>query len=169
MKSAKGQKLSWIGLLLLFVPYLLTGCVMVAYGPSVIVGSLTLAPGGTGYVSVRIYGLNDLQSLQVGPNGRFTFDPQVIHVKAIEGINGFRVFANQIDNTSGEAIFLTAYPGGSKSEDGVVRIEVKTVGGVGASSAVVITAIDVLADSQGNDIADYEIYDGIVRIGGLNR
>lgn len=153
------------GLLLALMTAMLSSCVMVAYGPSVIVGSVNLNPGATGQVTIRIFGLDDLQSLQVGPTGRFTFDPQVIQVKAIEGINGFQVFASQVDNTKGEALFLAGYPGGSKSEDGIVQLEVEAVGSVGTSSALTITAIDVLADSQGNDITDYEIYDGKVTLG----
>lgn len=153
------------GLLLTLMAALLSSCVMVAYGPSVIVGSLALPPGETGYITIRIFGLNDLQCFQVGPNGRFTFDPKVVHVKAIEGLNGFQVFASKIDNDKGEALFLAAYPGGSKSEDGIVQIEVQAVGNAGASSTLAITAIDVLADSQGHDITDYEIFDGRVMIG----
>lgn len=153
------------GLLLALMAALLSSCVMVAYGPSVVVGSLSLPPGGTGYVTIRIFGLNDLQAFQVGPTGRFTFDPKVVQVKAIEGVNGFQVFASLIDNDKGEALFLAAYPGGSKSEDGVVKIEVEAVGSVGASSPLAITTIDVLADSQGNDITDYEILSGEATIG----
>lgn len=152
------------GLLLTLMAAMLSSCVMVAYGPSVVVGSATLLPGGIGTVTIRIFGLNDLQSLQVGPIGRFTFAPQVVQVKAIVGINGFQVFASQIDNAKGEALFLAAYPGGSKSEDGIVQIELEAVGNADASSALTITAIDVLADSQGNDITDYEIYEGRVTI-----
>lgn len=153
------------GLLLVLLAAGLSSCVMVAYGPSVVVGSLTLPPGGSGYLTVRIFGLNDLQSIQVGPGGRFTFDPQVIHVKGIEGINGFQVFASLIDNANGEALFLAAYPGGGKSDDGIVQIEVEAVGQAGMSSALEITAIDVLADSSGNDITDYEILNGRATVG----
>ena len=152
------------GLLLAAMAALLSSCIMVAYGPSVVVGSLTLSPSETGYVIIRVFGLGNLQAIQVGPQGRFTFDPKVIHVKGIAGLEGFQVFASHVDNTSGEALFLAAYPGGSRGEDGVVQIEVETVGQAGASSVLAITAIDVLADSSGNDIADYEITNGRVTI-----
>ena len=154
------------GLLLALMAAILSSCVAgVAYGPSVVVGSISLNPGATGQVTIRIFGLNDLQSFQVGPNGRFTFDPEVIHVKAIEGINGFQVFASWIDNANGEALFLAGYPGGSKSEDGIVQIEIEAIGNLGTSSTLTITAIDVLADSSGNDITDYGIFDGMATIG----
>ena len=164
MKTAKHRAiLSW--LLLALIAAFLSSCLMVAYGPSVVVGSLTLSPGRSGYVIIRIFGLNDLQCIQVGPEGRFTFDPQVIQVISIEGMDGFQVFASLIDNDKGEARFLAAYPGGSKGEDGVVQIEIEAVGNPGASSTLAITAIDVLADSQGHDITDYELVEGRVTIG----
>ena len=154
------------GLLLVLLAAVLSSCVAgVAYGPSVVVGSVSLDPGATGKVIIRIYSLSDLQSFQVGPNGSFIFDPRVIRVKSISGINGFQVFASQIDNTAGKAIFLAGYPGGSRSEDGVVALEVEAVGKVGDSTMLQITSIDVLADSQGNDITDYEIIEGRATIG----
>ena len=156
------------GLLLALLAALLSSCVAgVAYGPSVLVGSLTLSPGGSGYLIIRIFGLNYLQGLQVGPKGRFAFDPQVIKVKGIAGLNGFQIFASRIDNDKGEALFLAAYPGGGRGEDGVVQIELEAVGSLGASSTLAITSIDVLADSRGNDIADYEIINGQVTITSL--
>lgn len=149
--------------LLALIATLLSSCVLV-YRPSVVVENLTLSPGGTGHIVIRIYGLNGLQSLQVGPNGRFTFDPQVIQVKGIEGINGFQVFTSQIDNANGEALFAAGYPGGSRGENGIVQIEVEAVGNVGTRSELEITKIDVLADSDGNNITRYEIINGTVTI-----
>ena len=151
--------------LLIAMAALLSSCAVgIAYGPSVVVGSLILPPGGSGYVTIRIFGLGNLQSLQVGPQGRFTFDPTVVQVKGIEGLNGFRVFAGQVDNANGKALFLAGYPGGSGGEDGVVRIAVKAVGRPGSSSILTITGIDLLADSRGNEILDYEIINGRVSI-----
>jgi hypothetical protein len=159
-------KAIFIGLLLVSMVAFLSSCVAgVAYGPCIVVGSVNLRLGASGQVTIRIYGLTDLQSLQVGPNGRFTFDPQVIHVKAIEGLSGFQVFASKIDNEKGEAHFLAGYPGGSRSDDGVLQIVVEALGSPGSSSPLAITMIDVLADSLGNDITDYEIHNGRATIG----
>jgi hypothetical protein len=152
-------------LMLTLMAAILISCLgIVPYGPSVVIGKLTLPPGRTGYVTIHINSLNDLQSFQVGPNGKFIFNPQVVRLRAIEGINGFQLFASKIDNEKGEALFLIGYPGGSKSDDGIVRIEVEAVGRVGAISTLEITAIDVLADSKGNDIINYKIYNGSIRI-----
>ncbi|MCR4404509.1 MAG: hypothetical protein NUW06_04425 [Candidatus Acetothermia bacterium] len=149
------------GLLLATMAAFLSACVAgVAYGPSVVVGSLALPPGGTGQVVISVFGLNDLQGLQVGPQGRFTFDQKVVQLKAIEGLNGFVVFASKIDNAGGWASFLVAFPGGSRGEDGVVQLELEAVGTLGSSSTLAITSIDVLADSRGNDITNYEIING---------
>lgn len=157
----KGMEAILGGLLLALLAVLLSSCVAgVAYGPSVVVGSLTLGPGASGYAVICVRGLSDLQGLQVGPKGRFAFDPQVIKVKGIAGLNGFQIFASRIDNDKGEALFLAAYPGGSRGEDGVVQIELEAVGSLGASSTLAITSIDVLADSRGNDISNYEIING---------
>jgi hypothetical protein len=144
----------------------LSSCVasVVTYGPSVVLGSISLAPGERGQVVIRVYGLNDLQSLQVGPQGKLTFDPKVVHLTSIEGLNGFVVFASQVDNAEGWASFLAAYPGGSRGEDGIIQLGLEATGRAGTSSPLVITSIDVLADSQGNDITNYEIINGQVSI-----
>lgn len=158
-------KLILSGLLLTFMAASLASCVVgIAYGPSVVVGSLALPPDGTGHVIIRVYGLRALQSFQVGPTGRFTFDPKVIHVTSIEGVGGFQVFAGHVDNANGEALFLAGYPGGSGGEGGVVQLEVKAVGEPGMGCVLKITSIDVLADGDGLDIADYELIDGKVTI-----
>lgn len=84
----------------------------------------------------------------------------MIKVRSINGINGFQVFASHIDNTAGRAIFLAGYPGGGRSEDGVVELLVEAVGEMGDRSILQITLIDVLANSDGIDITDYEIING---------
>ena len=150
--------------LLALIATLLSSC-MPVYSPSVVVENLTLSPDGTGHIVIRIYSLNGLQSLQVGPDGRFTFDASVIQVKGIEGINGFQVFTSQIDNAKGRALFAAGYPGGSRDETGIVQIEVEARGSVGRCSSLEITKIDVLADSDGNNITRYEIINGTATVG----
>ncbi len=153
------------GLLLALLAGLLSSCVAgVAYGPSVVVGSLSLASGASGHTVICVRGLGDLQGLQVGPKGRFTFNPRVVRVKEIAGLNGFQVFASQVDNAKGEAVFLAAYPGGGSGEDGIVQIELEAFGPPGSSSPLLITSIDLLADSRGNEITNYEIINGQVVI-----
>jgi len=160
----KNIKLLLTGSLLILVAFMLTACVagggIAITGPSVVVGSVLLPPGGTGIVKISVFYLQDLQSFQVGPTGAFTFDPNVIRVKSISGINGFQVFASKIDNNAGKVLFLVAYPGGGISTDGVVQLEVEAVGKAGDSTALKITQVDVLANKYGDDIAPFNIVDG---------
>jgi hypothetical protein len=126
----KGLKAILSGLLSALLAVFLSSCVasVVTYGPSVVLGSISLAPGERGQVVIRVYGLNDLQSLQVGPQGKLTFDPKVVHLTSIEGLNGFVVFASQVDNAGGWASFLAAYPGGSRGEDGIIQLGLEATG-----------------------------------------
>ena len=55
----------------------------------------------------------EVKTIQVGPVGALTFDPAVIRVKAVEGVNGFRVLAATIDNLTGRVQFATGFPGGA--------------------------------------------------------
>lgn len=153
-----------MGSLLILAALMLAACAVgggiAITGPSVVVGSVLLPPGGTGVVKIAVFYLRGLQSFQVGPKGAFIFDPNVIRVKSISGINGFQVFASKIDNNAGKAIFLAAYPGGGISTDGVVQLQVQAVGKAEDSTALKITQVDVLANKDGHDIAPFSIVNG---------
>jgi hypothetical protein len=132
--------------------------------PCVVVRDAMLPPGGVGTVRIAVYHLPELQSIQVGPTGAVIFDPEVIWVRDVRGINGFQVLASHIDNQAGKVIFAAGYPGGGIGSDGIVELEVEAVGRMGSETSITITQIDVLADMEGNDIIDYEIINGEVSI-----
>ena len=152
----------FVGTLLILIALLLSACM--AIPPSVAVEGLALYQGGSGDVIIRIYNLNDIQSIQVGPQGKFTFDPLVVEVSSVDGMNGFEVFSSAIDNTIGEVLFLAGYPGGGRSAEGIVKIRVKAIGDSKTETIVTLTKIDVLADKDGHAVTAYEITGGMVKI-----
>lgn len=156
------KRLLLVSCLLVLTVFIITACMMYA-PPNVAVGSVTLSPGETGRVRISIYAAYGFQSIQVGPNGAFTYDPDVIEVEGIDGVDDFRVFASKIDNATGKVIFAAGFPGGSINRDGVVELEIKAVGNPGDMSSLEITQIDVLADKDYNDIG-HTITPGVATI-----
>ncbi len=139
---------------------LLSGC----QGPGNVklkVTEVSLAPGGTGTVAIKAINPPDLKTIQVGPAGAFTFDPTVIQITDVQGLNGFQVLSVTINNLSGYVRFAAGFPGGSLgpifnlfggTELGLVELEVQAVGASGSSCSLAITAVDVLADRNDKDI-----------------
>lgn len=140
---------------------ILTGCEG-SYRTQITVGTLELPPGGTGIVRISIVNPPDAQMIQVGPMGFLTFNPAVIHVTGLTGVNGFTVFGSTIDNTMGWVQFVASFPGGSIRpiiasglgvlEIPIIEMAVQAVGAVGAQTALTITAVDLFTDRVGNPI-----------------
>ena len=134
-------------------------------GPTVLLTDLTLLPGQTGTLQLKVYGLPGVQVFQVGPSGRLTFDPGVVRIEDLRPAGGFELFAHSVDNAKGEAVFLLAYPGGSLVTGTVLEIAVKAVGGLGDEAFLSFTQIDLLADPTGAPITGYRLRAGRVSIG----
>jgi len=125
------------------------------------VGNVILRPGERGTVTISVINPPDLKMIQVGPVGKLTFDPTVIHVIAVRGINGFQVLASGIDNVAGEVQFAAGFPGSSIGpiKNGwvwvklaIIELEVEAVGDSGAFCALEVSAVDLLADRNGREI-----------------
>jgi len=144
----------------------LTGCFQITQ-PTILVESLRLEPGEVGILQISVFNLENLQVLQVGPMGTFTFDPEVIQIERITGLNGFQVFASAIDNEEGKALFLAGFPGGSLRSGAVLELEIRAVGSQGSSTSVELTQIDLIADEIGNEITRFELRGGRVMIRSL--
>ncbi|MFN4217934.1 MAG: hypothetical protein ACK4HB_01390 [Candidatus Bipolaricaulia bacterium] len=139
----------------------LTGCEG-SYRTRVIVGTLSLPAGGTGVVRISILNPPDAKAIQVGPTGLLTFDPSVIQVTGLTGVNGFTVFGSTINNTMGWVQFTASFPGGSIRpiimsglgvlEIPIIEMAVQAVGAVGAQTALTITAVDLFTDRVGQPI-----------------
>lgn len=146
---------------LLVVLGALTGCEG-SYRTQVVVGTLELAAGDTGIVRISILNPPDAKMIQVGPTGLLTFNPSVIQVTGLTGVNGFTVFGSTINNTMGWVQFAASFPGGSIRpiitrdfgllEIPIVEMSVQAVGPVGANTALTITAVDLFTDRVGNPI-----------------
>jgi hypothetical protein len=100
--------------------------------------------------------------IQVGPTGLLTFNPSVIQVISLTGVNGFTVFGSTINNAMGWVQFTASFPGGSIRpiatmdfgvlEIPIIEMAVQAIGPVGASTALTITAVDLFTDRVGNPI-----------------
>lgn len=146
---------------LLIVLGTLTGCEG-SYRTQVTVSMLELPAGGTGVVRISILNPPDVKMIQVGPGGFLTFNPWVIQVTGLTGVNGFTVFGSTINNTMGWVQFVAGFPGGSIRpivasglgvlEIPIIEMAVQAVGPVGAQTALTITAVDLFTDRVGQPI-----------------
>ena len=122
---------------------------------SVNVEDATTVVGGTTTVDVTVSavpppGVTDIQ-------GVITYDPTVVHITDIQGLNGFSgFFFKIIDNVTGTANVTAAIVGGAGVLAGeVLRVFVEAVGGAGASCFISLTLTGpgtVFRDGDGNDI-----------------
>lgn len=164
-----------VGLLAILTMGSLTGCDL--FGPpgppsptgeaTITIGEAEVSPGETATVeiSIRVSAGLGLTEIQVGPNGAVAFDPAVIQVNEITGVGGFTVLASTIDNSSGEARFAAAILQGSMISGDIVAIEIEALGNPGESSELELTGIDVLRDTDGDNIGTVNVVNGQVRIG----
>jgi PKD repeat protein len=137
-------------LLIFLLSLLVVPCL--AYGQATInVESVSAIPGGTATIDVTVSavpapGVTDIQ-------GTFTFNPNVVHITDIVGLNGFSgFFFKNIDNVSGTAVVTAAIVGGAGITAGdMLRLTVQAVGAAGDSCAVGL-AMAVFRDTNGNDI-----------------
>ncbi|MCX8103294.1 MAG: hypothetical protein N3E42_02480 [Candidatus Bipolaricaulota bacterium] len=133
-----------------------------SYRTRVIVGTLDVPAGGTGIVRISIINPPDAQTIQIGPVGLLTFNPAVIQVVGVTGVNGFTVFGTTINNIMGWVQFAASFPGGSIRpivvaglgilEIPIVEVTVQAVGAVGSQTALTITAVDLFTDRIGHPI-----------------
>jgi hypothetical protein len=110
----------------------------------------SLAPGEI--ATVRLLASSDLLGIQVGPQGRLTWDPKVIHVRDIRGIEPYRVLASNIDNERGEARFVALDM--SKKEvktEAMLEVVLDATGPSGASTFLKLTP-DMAIDRQGRPV-----------------
>ncbi|MCS7198176.1 MAG: hypothetical protein NZ930_05815 [Candidatus Bipolaricaulota bacterium] len=140
---------------------LITGCEG-SYRTQVIVGTLELPSGGTGIVRISVLNPPDVKTIQVGPGGFLTFNPAVIQVAGLTGVNGFTVFGSTINNLMGWVQFVASFSGGSIRpivapglgvlQIPIIEMSVQAIGSVGAQTALTITAIDLFTDRVGQPI-----------------
>jgi hypothetical protein len=152
---------------------LLTGCEG-TFQTSLAISQSFIPAGGVGKLSISIVNPPDAKTLQIGPFGKFTFNPAVVNVTSLKGVNGFQIFASTINNVTGEVTFSAGFPGGSLRpvvnfgvsivQINVIEINVQAVGASGSNSILNITTVDVLTDRNGKDIVVTSIQAGGVSI-----
>jgi hypothetical protein len=110
----------------------------------------SLAPGEI--ATVRLLSGSDLLGVQIGPQGRLTWDPKVIHIRDIRGVEPYRVLASNIDNQRGEARFVALDM--SKKEvptEAMLEVVLDATGPSGASTFLKLTP-DMAIVRQGRPV-----------------
>jgi len=130
---------------------LLTASVVALGQATMNIENATTVVGGTATIDVTVSavpapGVTDMQ-------GTITFDPTVMNISDLQGLNGFSgFFFHAIDNVAGTAAFTAAIVGGPGRTAGeVLRIFIDAVGGPGESCFVNI-ALTVFRAGDGTDI-----------------
>ena len=94
--------------------------------------------------------------LQAGPQGGIRFDPKVIHIRELRGVNGYTLLAQEIDNQKGLAKFLLVALNGLPQRAGLVmEMDVDAIGGTGAHTLV---SLDL------DKIFDQEMHEGRAQV-----
>lgn len=140
----------------------LTGCVN---SPSTLIFSnLSLAPGATGTVTLSAAAIPRLNSIQIGPKGAVVFDPSVIEVISVVGVNGFVVFASQIDNAIGEITLAAGSTSGPVPNGAILEFQVKALGPSGASTTINVSKVDFLLKGNSEPITAFKVTPGKISI-----
>ena len=112
------------------------------------VGLATIPENTTGTVKVSISGspaaLSDFQ-------GRFTFDPTVVNVREVTGLNGYTIAAFQMDNFEGEVRFIGFKASGTLITEGdFLQFTLIAVGATGDAATLGMEFITL--NSEGGPI-----------------
>ncbi len=139
----------------------LSGCEG-SYRARLTINTVELLPGASGIVQIRVLNPPDLKTLQIGPMGMFIFDPTVIQITGINGVNGFTILGSAINNGLGTAQFTASFVGGSVRpilgtpwsiiEIPMIELTVQAVGLAGSETDLTITQIDLCLDRIGQPI-----------------
>lgn len=149
---------------------LLTACDLLPGPPSpgvkITVEDITLSSGDSGRIGIIVEtpGSPGLTELQVGPTAVLSFDPHLIQLEGIEGVNGFTVLASDIDNTKGEARFAAASLLGDGVQGRILELVVRAIGEPGREAKIVLTGADWVLDPEGNSLPLISVKAGKVRI-----
>ncbi len=148
-------------LLMLALWIVLTGCEG-SYRARLTISDLELLPGGVGIVQIRALNPPDLKTLQIGPTGMLTFNPTIIQILGISGVNGFTILGSVINNGLGWVQFTTSFVGGSIRpilgtpwsiiEIPMIELTVQAVGPANSNTDLTITQIDLCLDRIGQPI-----------------
>jgi len=109
-------------------------------------------------IHISVSGVPDpgLKNMQVGPQGALNFDPNVIKIIDIYGVNSYIAYSHtsldEVNRTGRLKFTATKFKSPYLTEGDIVAIEVKAVGKAGDSTPLEITQIDMLRDAEGNDI-----------------
>ena len=117
----------------------------------------TLTPGKI--ATLKLSSSTNLLGIQVGPQGRLTFDPQVIQIREIRGVEPYQVLAANIDNARGETRFVVLALGdevgarfGENKEQAMLEIVLEAVGRSGESTLIQMQS-DLALDPEGNVVS----------------
>ena len=145
-----------------------TGIWAIAENTAIVtVNDLTLPAGSTGVVTISVDMAGaGLGGMQVGPTGRFTFDPTAINVTEIAVDPPYAVLASNIDNVAGQATFaltLTGDAAAAVRTGVVVMIDVTSLPTAGGTSSLGLT-VDFVKDANDGGV-NPTIQNGTLTIG----
>lgn len=141
----------------------LGGCIEGGTG-TLLFSNLSLAPGATGTLTLSSAGVTQLNSIQIGPKGAISFNPAVIQVLSVTGLNGFVVFASAVDNVGGKITLASGSTSGPVPDGAILEFQVQAVGAAGASTEVRISQVDFLLKANSEPIKGFSLTPGKVTI-----
>jgi len=125
---------------------------------TVAIGSEAIPYGGTGTVRISVSGVPEpgLKNVQVGPQGALTFDPAVVRLVDIHGVNSYIAYSHfplARVNESGALGFTAAkFKPPFLTEGDIVELEFQALGKPGDTTELELTQFDLLRDADGNDL-----------------
>ncbi len=158
------KKTLWMAMILAALSLGLTACGDTLGSKALLFSNLAIDPGQTGKVTLSASALPRFNSIQVGPNGVIKYDPKIIEVLSITGLNGFTVFASNIDNGVGEISLAAGSTSGPVPNGAILEFEVRAVGASGASTQINITKLDFLMKTDSEPITGVKVTPGLVSI-----
>ncbi|MBI3460778.1 FG-GAP repeat protein [Candidatus Acetothermia bacterium] len=91
--------------------------------------------------------------LQIGPTGALRFDPSVVQVLSVKGIEPYEVFDDRIDNQKGEVQFaVAALQAPSSSNAAILDLEIALKRSATSEGLFRLSGVDVLRTSEGEDL-----------------
>lgn len=158
------KKTLWLMITLAALSLGLTACGDTLGSKALLFSNLSLSAGETGKVTLSASALPRFNSIQVGPKGVVKYDPKVIEVLSVTGMNGFVVFAHDIDSGVGEISLAAGSTSGPVPNGAILEFEVRAVGASGATSQINITQLDFVLKNDSEPITGIKITPGQVSI-----
>lgn len=169
LSVVKINRISVAALILLLLSIILSSCVSSGITTSLIIQDVEIANrlGAKAKLYISAHKMPDGGVASIGVNVQgLSWDPEMIKVLDIKGLNGFTVLAKSFDNTKGLGGFAAANPSTGLASGKIIEITIKRV----FPSEVTSTGIEIarnmltLGDANNNKITNYSLVKGEARV-----